>query len=188
VADGVVRTLNTHAESCLNSESRDDDNTTQVLTLISDWRRRLRAEPDERPREGERGLREQALVRALLAAASAPQEGVADQAMLHALAVEAANYGADQPRHRLDPEALVAEMSVLRDVVWRLFRDGGSASHDLTDRILRFDRALSVAIRAALVGGFSDDGAARSRIPEQLRMIVAGASPPARTRVKTATE
>ena len=187
-ADGAVRTLNTHAESCLNPESREDDNTAQILALIADWRRRLRAEPDERPRAGERGLREQALVRALLAAASPSREGVADQSALHALAVEAANYGADQPRHRLEPEALVAEMSVLRDVVWQNFRDGGSAAHDLTDRILRFDRALSVAIRAALVGGFSDDSGARSRVPEQLRMIVAGVSMPARVRVNMATE
>jgi hypothetical protein len=166
----------------LNSKSRDDDNTAQILALIGDWRRRLRAEADERPRAGERGMREQALVRALLAAASAPREGVADQALLHALAVEAANYGADQPRHLLEPEALVAEMSVLRDVVWQRFRDGGTPARDLTDHILRFDRALSVAIRAALVGGFSDDGAARSRVPEQLRTIVAGVASPARVR------
>ena len=166
----------------MNPEPRDDDNTAQILALIGDWRRRLRAEPDERPRGGERGLREQALVRALLTAASAPREDVADQAALHALAVEAANYGADQPRHLLEPEALVAEMSALREVVWQRFRDGDSPAHDLTDHILRFDRALSVAIRAALVGGFSEDGAARSRVPEQLRMIVAGASAPARVR------
>jgi len=66
----------------------------------------------------------------------------------------AALYGAEQPRERLDPGALCEELAHLRDAVWQYLRRQQLARDDATDRILAFDRALSVALRAALTGGY----------------------------------
>jgi len=129
---------------------RDDE----VHEILEDWRGRLRASPDVRPRTGERGQSEQALVRALLNAASGASESAGetpiDDERLQTLVLMSALYGANKPRERLDPQALYEEMAELRHAVWHHLRGQGLAPQTATDRILRFDRALSTALRAAL--------------------------------------
>ncbi|HEY2854036.1 MAG TPA: hypothetical protein VGJ18_14370 [Gemmatimonadaceae bacterium] len=135
--------------------------TDEALSaILTDWRRRLRASPDLAPRQGVRGQRERSLTRALLAAAE-PREGTQSTESLGKLAMIAALYGADQPRERLDPGALCEELGHLRQAVWHYVRHMHLESEMATRRILAFDRALTLALRAALTGGYQtiDDDA-----------------------------
>ena len=124
----------------------------EVAELLSGWRQRLRGSPELTPREGLRGQRERALTRALLTAAEAPRGGEEDA--LRRLAMVAALYGADQPRDRIDPGALCEELGHLRQAVWHHLKQTNLEREAVTERILAFDRALTIALRAALTGGF----------------------------------
>lgn len=129
-----------------------DDAITEIL---ADWRRRLRAASDGTPaRQGVRGQRERSLARALLAAAAAPENTPQATETLGKLAMIAALYGANQPRERLDPGALCDELAHLRQAVWHYLKRKRLETDVATKRILAFDRALRLAIRAAVTGGF----------------------------------
>jgi hypothetical protein len=137
------------------NEALDRTVSDEALTkILTDWRRRLRAARDLRPREGVRGQRERSLTRALLAAAEAREGTPQATESLGKLAMIAASYGADQPRERLDPGALCEELGHLRQAVWRHLRDQHLTSDAATRRILAFDRALTLALRAAVTGGY----------------------------------
>ena len=125
-----------------------------ISAILSDWRRRLRASPDLEPRQGVRGQRERSLTRALLSAADARDGSPQATESLGKLAMIAALYGADQPRERLDPGALCEELGHLRQAVWQHLRSMRMDRDTATRRILAFDRALSLALRAALLGGY----------------------------------
>lgn len=125
-----------------------------ITAILSDWRRRLRDEPDLEPRGGVRGQRERSLTRALLAAAEASEGSPQATESLGKLAMIAALYGADQPRERLDPGALCEELGHLRQAVWHYLRGLHLSNETATHQILAFDKALSLALRAALTGGY----------------------------------
>jgi hypothetical protein len=151
-----------------------------ITEILAEWRRRLRASPDVRPRQGGRGHRERALTRALLEAANARHRtSTEDVEALSKLAMIAALYGVEQPRERLDPSALCDELSHLRAAVWQYLKRLHLASEVATERILAFDRALSVALRAALTGGYRcGDGAAE--LQQMLPAIVTDTVAPMR--------
>ena len=137
------------------NKSTDRLHTDEALTaILTDWRRRLRASPDLAPRQGVRGHRERSLTRALLAAAEVREGSPQSTESLGKLAMIAALYGADQPRERLDPGALCEELGHLRQAVWHYLREMQLDSEMATQRILAFDRALTLALRAALTGGY----------------------------------
>ena len=125
-----------------------------ITAILTDWRRRLRASPDLQPRQGVRGQRERSLTRALLAAAEVRDGSPQATESLGQLAMIAALYGADQPRERLDPGALCEELGHLRQAVWHHLRQLRLDSESATCHILAFDRALTLALRAALTGGY----------------------------------
>lgn len=125
------------------------DHLTQRILL--EWRRRLRRRPDARPRSGDRGESERLLVAGLLRASSSD-----DDTVLPGLAAAAAQYGGGQRRDRLDPGGLCDELSCLRHIVWSELKSRETSLHDAVDRILRFDRALSVVIKAAVTAGYSE--------------------------------
>ena len=125
-----------------------------ITAILNEWRRRLRASPDLEPRQGVRGQRERSLTRALLDAADARDGTPQATESLGKLAMIAALYGADQPRERLDPGALCQELGHLRQAVWQHLREQRLDSDAATCRILAFDRALTLALRAALTGGY----------------------------------
>ena len=132
-----------------------DDAITEIL---AEWRRRLRTATDASPaRQGMRGQRERSLTRALLAAAAAPADTPQATEALGKLAMIAALYGANQPRERLDPGALCDELAHLRQAVWHHLKQKRLGTDLATKRILAFDRALTLAMRAALTGGFQCD-------------------------------
>jgi hypothetical protein len=141
--------------AALVSPSPDRIVTEEALNaILADWRRRLRAAPDLSAREGVRGQRERSLTRALLAAAEAAEGTSQATESLGKLAMIAALYGADQPRERLDPGALCEELGHLRQAVWRHLRDEHLGREAATRRILAFDCALTLALRAAITGGY----------------------------------
>ena len=119
--------------------------------ILRRWRRRLRRRSDDRPRAGDRGESERLLVGALLRASSST-----DDTILPGLAAAAAQYGAGQRRDRLDPGGLCDELSCLRQIVWSELKSHQSQVHEAVDRILRFDRALSIVMKAAVAAGYSD--------------------------------
>src|SRR5689334_16818261 len=129
-------------------------NDDAITEILADWRRRLRNAPDLKPREGVRGQRERSLTRALLAAADAPENSPNATETLGKLAMIAALYGADQPRERLDPGALCEELAHLRQAVWHHLRSMHLERDRATEHILAFDRALTLALRAAVTGGY----------------------------------
>jgi hypothetical protein len=133
-------------------------NDDAISEILADWRRRLRNAPDLQPRQGVRGQRERSLTRALLNAADVPQDSPGATESLTKLAMIAALYGADQPRERLDPGALCEELAHLRQAVWHYLRQKRLNAEVATKRILAFDRALTLALRAALTGGYQCDG------------------------------
>lgn len=126
---------------------------SDVEHLTSDvlrrWRKRLRRRSDDRPRTGDRGESERLLVGALLRASSSK-----DDTILPGLAAAAAQYGAGQRRDRLDPGGLCDELSCLRQIVWSELKSRQSNVHEAVDRILRFDRALSIVVKAAVTAGY----------------------------------
>jgi hypothetical protein len=126
-----------------------------ISAILADWRRRLRASPDLEPRQGVRGQRERSLTRALLSAAEARDGSPQALESLGKLAMIAALYGADQPRERLDPGALCEELGHLRQAVWHYLRGMRFDCDIATKHILAFDRALTLALRAALTGGYN---------------------------------
>ena len=139
-----------------------------INDILADWRRRLRSRPDLRPRQGGRGQRERSLTRALLEAASTRQRSTSeDIEALGKLAMIAALYGAERPREQLDPNALCEELAHLRQAVWQHLKRQQLNGDDATQRILAFDRALSVALRAAITGGHrcSDETDVRQMLP-----------------------
>lgn len=151
---GRARQANCDRSRAVNETDRRFTDEKAITDILGDWRRRLRGSPDPRPRQGGRGRRERSLTRALLEAASARQHSTDDAEALGKLAMIAALYGASQPRERLDPGALCDELSHLREAVWGYLRRQQLPSELAAERILAFDRALSVALRAALTGGY----------------------------------
>ena len=129
--------------------------TTRVLTR---WRGRLRRLPDGRARSGERGDSERNLVRTLLRATEPVASS--DDENLAALAAAAARYGAGQRRERIDPGGLCDELGALRGTVWEVFKEvDPKPHHDALGRILAFDRALSIVLRAAVMAGYDPEQA-----------------------------
>jgi hypothetical protein len=154
-------------------------NDDAITEIPADWRRRLRNAPDLQPREGVRGQRERSLTRALLAAADAPENSPHATETLGKLAMIAALYGADQPRERLDPGALCEELAHLRQAVWHFLRGQRLDNELATRRILAFDRALTLALRAALTGGHQCEGG-EAELMKTLPAIVTDAVGPLR--------
>jgi predicted RNA-binding Zn ribbon-like protein len=154
-------------------------NDATVTEILADWRRRLRSARDLRPREGVRGQRERSLTRALLAAADAPENSPNATESLGKLAMIAALYGADQPRERLDPGALCEELGHLRQAVWHHLRQRRLNADVATQRILAFDRALTLALRAAVTGGYQCEGG-DSELTKTLPAIATDAVGPSR--------
>src|SRR5690348_1191137 len=134
---------------------------TLLNRVLSRWRGRLRRLADSRPRSGERGESERLLVGALLRATDSDES--MDDRLLPGLAAAAARYGAGQRRERIDPGGLCDELGSLRAVVWEVLKERTpvDAEQSLV-RILRFDRALSIVIRAALRAGYDPEDAKRS--------------------------
>jgi hypothetical protein len=152
---------------------------TEITEILADWRQRLRGSPDIQPREGERGQRERSLTRALLVAADAREGSPQAAESLGKLAMIAALYGADQPRERLDPGALCEELAHLRQAVWHHLRQKHLSSDTATRRILAFDRALTLALRAALTGGYQCSDADEAELRKVLPAMQTDAiSPP----------
>jgi hypothetical protein len=121
--------------------------TTEILRQ---WRSRLRYRSDDRPRSGDRGERERLLVASLLRASSSK-----DDTILPGLAAAAAQYGAGQRHDRIDPGGLCDELSCLRHIVWSKLKSNEPNVDKAVDRILRFDRALSIVVTAAVTAGYS---------------------------------
>jgi hypothetical protein len=117
--------------------------------ILRQWRQRLRRLGDNRPRAGDRGENERLLVGALLRASSS-----ADDEVLPGLAAAASCYGAGQRRARLDPTGLCDELSSLRQVVWKQLKEEDPSVESAADRILRFDQALSIVLKAAVTAGY----------------------------------
>ena len=149
-----------------DATSASDLGASDVEHLTSDilrrWRRQLRRRSDDRPRAGDRGESERLLVGALLRASSSK-----DDTILPGLAAAAAQYGAGQRRDRLDPGGLCDELSCLRQIVWSELKSRQSPVHEAVDRILRFDRALSIVVKAAMTAGYT--GNALSGLPSCLK-------------------
>jgi hypothetical protein len=147
----------------------------EVSEILDDWRCRLRSSTDARPRTGERGQRERALVRALLALATEQggSQPSSHEEQLQSLAWAGAMYGANMPRERIDPQALCEELAELRHAVWHQLRAQPLAPQQRTERILRFDNALSVALRSALMGGYRATPYHGSQWPESFSEIFA---------------
>jgi hypothetical protein len=152
----------------------------EVSAILAAWRERLRGSRNLQPREGLRGRRERALTRALLAAAEhQSQAQEPSEEALRKLTMVAALYGADQPRDRLDPGALCEELGHLRQAAWEHLRHGNLEHRAVTERILAFDRALTIALRAALTGGFRCEPDQYPQWSERLDAIVAESMKPA---------
>lgn len=120
--------------------------------ILRRWRRQLRRRSDDRPRAGDRGESERLLVSALLRVSSSK-----DDTILPGLAAAAAQYGAGQRRDRLDPGGLCDELSCLRKIVWKELQSRQSHVDEAVDRILRFDRAVSIVMKAAVTAGYADN-------------------------------
>jgi hypothetical protein len=152
----------------------------EVSAILAAWRERLRGARNLQPREGLRGRRERALTRALLAAAEQQNQaqGPSEEA-IRKLTMVAALYGADQPRDRLDPGALCEELGHLRQAAWEHLRHGNPEHRAVTERILAFDRALTIALRAALTGGFRCEPEQYPQWSERLDAIVSESMKPA---------
>jgi hypothetical protein len=156
-------------------ENRTGETQREPLTsIVDDWRQRLRSADGDERRTGERGKREQDLVRALLRASDVSAE---EETVLHALAVAAAAYGEEKHRERLDPSILCWELAELRNAVWDHFKQLDTA-RNATEHILRFDRALSIAVRATISGGVRCELEKRGQWPAALQSIVHEASKP----------
>jgi len=158
VSDAAGDLLTPHGVNDAMDRLTDDDVLTEIL---AEWRRRLRSEPNAQAREDVRGQRERSLARALLDAAAAPENSSQQSESLGKLAMIAALYGADQPRERLDPGALCEELNHLREAVWHSLRQGRLDAEATTEPILAFDRALSLAMHAAISGGYQCESEAR---------------------------
>jgi len=118
--------------------------------ILQRWRQRLRHSGDDRARTGDRGESERLLVATLLRASTST-----DDAALPGLAVAAAQYGSEQ-RDRLDPAGLCEELACLRQLVWDELKSREPNVNSAVDRILRFDRALSIVVKAAVTAGYSE--------------------------------
>jgi len=126
--------------------------------VIARWRTRLRRLPDGRERSGERGDNERNLVRILLRATET--ESSTEDESLPALAAAAARYGAGQRRERIDPGGLCDELGALRNAVWEVLKEQDPDPHrKALARILSFDRALSIVLRAAVTAGYDPEQA-----------------------------
>jgi predicted RNA-binding Zn ribbon-like protein len=82
---------------------------------------------------------------------------------LSKLTMIAALYGADQPRDRVDPGALCEELAHLRHAVWHYLRAQRLNADVATKKMLAFERALTLATRAALTGGYESTEGIGSR-------------------------
>ena len=144
-----------------------------VHAVLEAWRRRIRPTAADQPRTGGRGVREEALVRSLLAATD-PHSADAD-GDLCAVVLAATAYGQDQPSGRVDPATLCTQVGELRQVIWDELRATFSP-HDATERILRLDRALTVVLRASINGSCRAELERRGEWPEVLNSILGEAS------------
>jgi hypothetical protein len=135
------------------SGNRAPDVESLTSAILQRWRQHLRRHSDDRPRTGDRGESERLLVGALLRASSSK-----DDALLPGLAAAAAQYGAGQQRDKLDPGSLCDELSCLRQIVWSELKSDQSNVNEAIDRILRFDRALSIVVKAAVRAGYAEKG------------------------------
>jgi len=122
--------------------------------ILQSWRVRLRADAMAQPRMDERGLRERQLVTSLVKAAECD-----DAETLAAVAAAAAAYADSHPRARLDVSHICDELGLLHDTAWRTLKlrapvQADATASDAAGRVLRFDRALRVAMKAATAGGF----------------------------------
>lgn len=120
--------------------------------ILSEWRSRLRPGAHETPRRDERGRAEVALASSLVRVGlSIPEDA---GSALVALTVAAATYGRMQYAQALDPDAIVRELGLLRDAIWRLLASS-AAMADVGSRefIGRVDGAINIAARAAVRAG-----------------------------------
>jgi hypothetical protein len=135
--------------------------------IIAYWRDWLRRSPGGRPRTGDRGRREQALITALIDAARAP---LGDAAALRELELAARAYGELPRRQRLDPTELAEELGLLRHAIYRCVQEVYPHDADRLRFVMRLDHGVSVAVQAALRGGYRGELEARpsnrSRPPE----------------------
>jgi hypothetical protein len=136
-------------------DSRNQNLNVDELTnhVLESWRRQLRRVADNQPRTGDRGETERLLVSALLRASSSDTDEI-----LPGLASAAARYGAGQQRERLDPGGLCEELASLRQIVWDELKQSDPTVRSAVDRILRFDRALSIVVKAAVTAGYQLPG------------------------------
>lgn len=134
----------------VGSAVAEDELAALTSEIIETWRRHLRRGDDDCPRSGDRGEAERLLVTALLRASLAKGDET-----LSALAGVAARYGTTQGRDRLDPGGLCDELAVLRQIVWTHLREKNASFGSAVDRILRFDRALSIVTKAAVTASYS---------------------------------
>ena len=150
------------------------DPAARLHAILDTWRERLRPTASSQPRTGDRGIREEAFVRALLAATdAAPADGDAN---LRAVVLAASSYGLDQPSGRVDPGTLCAQLAELRQVIWEELK-AESPPTEATERIFRLDKALSVVIRACVSGSCRAELERRGQWPEVLNAIMNDAAP-----------
>src|SRR4051812_32929690 len=142
-----------------------------IEAIVAAWRSLARVSADPTPRGGDRGERERALVRSLIAATEDLED---EEAVLRSVALTAVAYGDDSHRQRIDPAHLLRELVALRHATFDVFRVESPA--DASRRIIRFDRALSVAYRVTLRSshrtGLQRPGAWDGRSDDAVRDIV----------------
>jgi hypothetical protein len=145
------------------------DPAARLHAVLDAWRPRLRSTAASEPRMGDRGAREEALVRVLLEATDAsPADG---DASLRAVVLSAAAYGRDQPSGRVDPGSLCIQLAELRQVIWDELK-ATAPPKDAGARILRLDRALVIVLRACVSGSCRAELEQRGQWPEALNAIL----------------
>jgi hypothetical protein len=167
------------ADTCrvaLDSPDR-TDLAANVHEVLEAWRRRIRATAADQPRTGGRGVREEALVRSLLAPTD-PRSPDADGDRC-AVVLAATADGQHQPSGRVDPATLCTHLGELRQVIWEELRTT-CAPQDATERILRLDRALTVVLRASINGSCRAELERRGEGPEVVTSLLGDATASAR--------
>ncbi len=146
----------------------------ELERVLSDWRARMRPTARTTPRAGSRGRHEEALVRALLNASAAPDDlSVPEhEACMRAIVLSAAAYGEDHPTARLDPAALLGQISALRAAAWQQFSTHETAPERASRRILALDRTLSLVVRASMRGAARGDLEAKGQWPRALEAVM----------------
>ena len=117
--------------------------------ILTDWRSRLRPGAHETPRRDERGRAEVALASSLVRVGLAIPEDAGSA--LVALTVAAATYGRMQWARALVPDAIVHELGLLRDAIWRLLANSAATVDVVSSEFIgRVDGAIDIAARAAV--------------------------------------